>query len=48
MDLENLDFKAMDKEMATDEATQAAHAAVVASEENVTEPTEVDGGEAGV
>ena len=48
MDLENLDFKAVDKEMATDEAAQATQAAIVASEGNVIEPTEADGGEAGV
>lgn len=47
MDLENLDFKAMDKEMVADEATQVAQAAIVAPDGIVPEPIE-GGGEAGV
>ena len=47
MDLENLDFEVVDKEMVADEATQVAQAAVVAPEGTIPEPTE-GGGEAGV
>ena len=45
MDLESLDFEAVEKEMATDEAAQAA---VIAPEGNALEPTKADNGEAGV
>ena len=51
MDLENLDFEAVDKEMAIDEATQASQATqatVVAPEESTPETVEIDGGKAGV
>ena len=47
MDLENLDFEAVDKEMFADEATRAAQAAVIAPEGTILEPTE-GGGEAGI
>ena len=51
VDLENLDFEAVDKEMAIDEATQASQATqatVVAPEESTPETVEIDGGKAGV
>ena len=48
VDLENLYFEAVDKEMAMDKAAQATQATVVAPEGNVPEPTEADGGEAGI
>ena len=48
MDLESLDFEALEKEMATDEAAQAAQATVIAPERNALEPTKADNGEAGV
>ena len=47
VDLENLDFEAVDKEMVVDEATQAAQAIVIAPEGTIPEPTE-GGGEAGI
>ena len=40
MDLENLDFEAVDKEMVADEATQATQAAVIAPEGTIPKPTE--------
>ena len=48
MDLESLDFEAMEKEMATDEVAQAAQAAIITLEGNALEPTKADNGEAGV
>ena len=48
VDLESLDFEAVDKEMVADEATQTAQATVIAPEGNAPEPTEVDDGEVGV
>ena len=43
MDLENLDLEVVEKEMATDEASQSTF---VASKENVPEPTQASGDEA--
>lgn len=48
MDLESLDFKAVEKEMAMDEAAQATQATIIAPKGNALEPTKVDNGEAGV
>ena len=48
MDLESLDFEAVEKEMATDEAAQAAQATFIAPKGNALEPTKADNGEAGV
>ena len=51
VDLEDLDFEAMDKEMAIDEAAQASQAAqatVIAPEGSTPKPIETNGGEAGV
>ena len=48
MDLETLDFEAVEKEMATDEAAQAAQATIIAPKGNALEPTEADNGEVSV
>ena len=51
MDLENLDFEAVDKEIATDEAAQASQATqatVVALKGGVPESAEANSGEASV